>query len=119
MTRPDGCYLTVTETARALDVHRDTLRRWRGNGGGPEFIESGGRVFYSEDEIEHFAAVLDDGDIVVDEKVEEEQLARLAMSELHMPFSLALWQIQKRSEYAPPYDLSPANGQNADITRLM
>lgn len=38
--------LNVEQAARYLGVSVSTLNRWRGEGGGPEWIKLGGRVYY-------------------------------------------------------------------------
>ncbi|GAA2817395.1 helix-turn-helix transcriptional regulator [Kribbella solani] len=39
--------ISAPELAAYLDVHIKTLRNWRRDGKGPDFIRIGGRVFYS------------------------------------------------------------------------
>lgn len=44
-------HLTTQELADRLRVTTVTVARWRGNGIGPKYIKSGGRVLYREDDV--------------------------------------------------------------------
>ncbi len=48
-------YLTTPEAAEYLRLRPCTLERWRCDGGGPSFSKFGGRVVYSQEELEAFA----------------------------------------------------------------
>ncbi len=52
MTSP---FLTTREAASYLRLRPATLARWRCVGGGPSFRKFGGRVVYSQAELEAFA----------------------------------------------------------------
>ncbi len=51
-------YLTTPEAAAYLRLRPATLERWRCVGGGPSFRKFGGRVVYSQKELEVFAEQL-------------------------------------------------------------
>ncbi len=47
-------FLTTKEAARYLRLRPSTLAQWRWTGGGPAYRKFGGRVVYSQQELEEF-----------------------------------------------------------------
>ncbi len=48
-------FLTTREAARYLRLRPSTLAQWRWTGDGPTYRKFGGRVVYSQQELEEFA----------------------------------------------------------------
>ena len=48
-------FLTTKEAARYLRLRPSTLAQWRWTGSGPAYRKFGGRVVYSQQELEEFA----------------------------------------------------------------
>ena len=46
--------LTTRETADQIGVSQDTMRRWRREGGGPEYLKIGGRYYYEQSAIDAY-----------------------------------------------------------------
>ena len=46
--------LTTDEVAERLRLHPRTLERWRREGGGPQFMKSGGRILYRKEDVEAY-----------------------------------------------------------------
>lgn len=46
--------LTTREAADQLRVSQDTMRRWRREGGGPEYLKIGGRYYYEQADLDAY-----------------------------------------------------------------
>ncbi|MEM6554386.1 MAG: helix-turn-helix domain-containing protein [Pseudomonadota bacterium] len=54
--KPKKCrFLTVVEAAEYLGLKRSTLDHYRWVGGGPKYRKHGGRVFYTQEDLDEWS----------------------------------------------------------------
>lgn len=48
--------MTTRDAAKQLGVAEDTLKKWRLKGTGPGFIKIGGRIYYTQEQVNAYIA---------------------------------------------------------------